>query len=357
MGRSRIAWAFSVFAPWGMAVGMVVTATAKAGLEPAPGVARPPPPAKLDFLPTGSIPLPRLASLTLGNPSEETAPATEIEPQLTMKAHAALPKIDRTAKGDPFVLLRPGIDARRRLGAPTAEAARADPAPAIDASRDATPSPGAGVSNHRDVGEAGLQFDDGATPALPLAYALASSSPLAGDGLVRIIVARPNSAPQITVAAKADAPRASHYADLIDPKDAARQMRCLAEAIYFESRSEPETGQAAVAQVVLNRVRSGLYPSNVCGVVYQDRSHPFACQFSFACEGKSLRIEEPGPWAVATRVAKGVVEGDNYNPRVGQALNYHANYVRPYWAGTLRRVDVIGNHIFYKPYGVAAEGG
>ena len=78
-------------------------------------------------------------------------------------------------------------------------------------------------------------------------------------------------------------------------------MRCLAEAIYFESRGEPETGQAAVAQVVLNRVRSGIFPANVCGVVYQDRNRPFACQFSFACEGRSLRIEEPGPWAVATR--------------------------------------------------------
>ena len=86
-----------------------------------------------------------------------------------------------------------------------------------------------------------------------------------------------------------------NYAALIDPKDTARQMRCLAEAIYFESRCEPEGGQAAVAQVVLNRVRSGIYPTTVCGVVYQDRNRPFACQFSFACEGKSLRIEEPGP--------------------------------------------------------------
>ena len=85
-----------------------------------------------------------------------------------------------------------------------------------------------------------------------------------------------------------------NYAALIDPKDNARQMRCLAEAIYFEARSEPEAGQAAVAQVVLNRVRSGIYPTDVCGVVYQDANRPFACQFSFACEGKSLRITEPG---------------------------------------------------------------
>ena len=124
-------------------------------------------------------------------------------------------------------------------------------------------------------------------------------------------------------------------------------MRCLAEAIYFESRSEPEDGQAAVAQVVLNRVRSGIYPNTVCGVVYQDRNRPFACQFTFACEGKSLRVEEPGPWAVATRIARDVVSGANYNPKVGVAVNYHANYVAPFWTGYLKRVDRIGAHIFY----------
>ena len=128
-----------------------------------------------------------------------------------------------------------------------------------------------------------------------------------------------------------------NYATLIDPKDSARQMRCLAEAIYFESRSEPEEGQAAVAQVVLNRVRSGIYPTTVCGVVYQDRNRPFACQFTFACEGKSLRIEEPGPWAVATRIAQDVVSGANYDPKVDVAVNYHANYVAPFWVGYLKQ--------------------
>jgi spore germination cell wall hydrolase CwlJ-like protein len=124
-------------------------------------------------------------------------------------------------------------------------------------------------------------------------------------------------------------------------------MRCLSEAIYFESRSEPEEGQAAVAQVVLNRVRSGIYPTTVCGVVYQDRNRPFACQFTFACEGKSLRIGEPAPWAVATRIAQDVVSGANYNPKVGEAVNYHANYVAPFWVGYLKKVDHIGAHIFY----------
>jgi hypothetical protein len=82
-------------------------------------------------------------------------------------------------------------------------------------------------------------------------------------------------------------------------------------------------------------------------VVYQDRNHPFACQFSFACEGKSLRVEEPAAWATATRIAQAVVSGANYNPLLSEALNYHAYYVYPFWAPSLRRVDRIGAHIFY----------
>ena len=175
--------------------------------------------------------------------------------------------------------------------------------------------------------------------------ALNSSTPTPSDGDA-IVAARPPPP-----AAQFDANGKPNYAALIDPKDSARQMRCLSEAIYFEARGEPEQGQAAVAQVVLNRVRSGIFPTKVCAVVYQDRNHPFACQFSFACDGSSLRIEEPGAWATATRIAEQVVSGANYNPKVAEALNYHANYVYPDWAGDLRRVDRIGTHIFYSMRG------
>ena len=82
------------------------------------------------------------------------------------------------------------------------------------------------------------------------------------------------------------------YADSSIPDNMNKEQRCLAEAVYFEARSEPEEGQAAVAQVVLNRMKSGLYPSSICGVVYQNRHRHLACQFTFACEGKSLRITD-----------------------------------------------------------------
>jgi spore germination cell wall hydrolase CwlJ-like protein len=134
---------------------------------------------------------------------------------------------------------------------------------------------------------------------------------------------------------------------LVGTVTSAKEMKCLAEAIYFEARSEPERGQAGVAQVVLNRVRSGVYPSTVCGVVYQNRHRYLACQFTFACEGKSLRITEPGAWSTATRIARDVAEGHTYLAGVGNATHYHANYVRPWWARHMDRREKVGKHIFY----------
>ncbi len=126
-----------------------------------------------------------------------------------------------------------------------------------------------------------------------------------------------------------------------------KEMRCLAEAVYFEARSEPERGQAAVAQVVLNRVLHDAYPNSVCGVVYQNRHRYLACQFTFACEGKALRTDEPGPWATAQRIARDVAEGRTYLPGVGNATHYHANYVRPWWARYMQRRERIGRHLFF----------
>jgi spore germination cell wall hydrolase CwlJ-like protein len=126
-----------------------------------------------------------------------------------------------------------------------------------------------------------------------------------------------------------------------------KELRCLAEAVYFEARSEPERGQAAVAQVVLNRVLHDAYPNSVCGVVYQNRHRYLACQFTFACEGKALRTDEAGPWATAQRIAKDVAEGRTYLPGVGNATHYHANYVRPWWARYMQRRERVGRHLFF----------
>ena len=377
MGRSRLGWACTAVAPWCIALGFLVSITAEAGQDSSLGASfasRAPVSPMREALLSSTFRLPgdlfdrpsaensRLeARLTLGSPEDLSASDDEIEPRADLKqAKIALPTIERARKGDPFIGLRPGFDARlnhhdalsqgRASAAPTS-----DNGPAIDDSIVPLPPALANDGNGAGAGPAqspqtltdsGRSFDDGATPSLPLDIALNSSTPTPNDGVPIIVAAK--AAPETTLAPKGAAGDPPNYAALIDPKDSDRQQRCLAEAIYFEARSEPEDGQAAVAQVVLNRVRSGNYPADVCGVVYQDRNRPFACQFSFACEGKSLRIEEPGPWAVAVRIAKDVTSGATYNPQVGDAVNYHANYVMPYWASTLQRVDRIGHHIFYK---------
>ncbi len=360
MGRSRLAWAGSAVAPWGIALGLLVSITAQAGQDSGASGAlvaqqargdRASPVREALLASTFGLAPHSLARdgdddpivearLTVGAPEDLAAIPDEIEPNAAIKqGDANFPAIDRTGKGDPVIVLRPGYDAHlRRPVAPGEEATKNSP----EDSRSPTAlPPSADVAASRPQ----RQFDDGATPGVPLELALNSSTPTPSDGKLIVVAARP--AAQTTVAAQSDANGKPNYSTLIDPKDSARQMRCLAEAIYFESRSEPEPGQAAVAQVVLNRVRSGIFPTDVCAVVYQDRNHPFACQFSFACEGKSLRIEEPGAWTVATRIAQEVVSGVNYNPKVAEALNYHANYVYPFWAPSLRRVDRIGAHIFY----------
>lgn len=211
------------------------------------------------------------------------------------------------------------------------------------------------------------------TPSLADAYSVASTTPLQVETQPEPVAVADAPAPPtadtpkpakktVTIAAvapntvqglsklKAEEPatRAGRgYRDLISSANLSREERCLAEAVYFEARSEPELGQAAVAQVVLNRIKSGLYPTSICGVVYQNSHKRLACEFTFTCEGKSLAVTEPGPWETAVRLSKAVLDGRNYNPRVANATHYHANYVSPRWGKHLRKLDVIGRHIFY----------
>jgi spore germination cell wall hydrolase CwlJ-like protein len=128
----------------------------------------------------------------------------------------------------------------------------------------------------------------------------------------------------------------------------AKEQKCLAEGIYFEARGETEAGQAAVAQVILNRVRNPAYPNSICGVVYQNKSRRNRCQFSFACDGIKDRILSPLAWRTAKRVAKDVTEGRIWLEDVGDSTHYHANYVRPRWAKAMSKMDKVGAHIFYR---------
>ncbi len=350
------------------------------------------------------------ARLETGAPDELSAETDERAPRAVLKAEApAFPVIDRTNKGDPLIAMRPAYETQRvtpetpptslgitepaelsfEIGGPAKEPAvalapraimpageeaeiatqpstPAAPPPATTRKTEAVASPtqkgpsctspgsspgaspGAPRAARADANVVQDIYDraqHGATPRVARATALSSSTPAQPD-LTPIEV---SSFPGATLALSHE-PRGAKrdYATSISPEKLDREKRCLAEAVYFASRSEPEEGQAAVAQVVLNRVQSGLYPSTICGVVYQNRSHYKACQFSFACEGRSLRITERESWATAVRIANEVMDGRTYISDVGRSTHYHTDYVHPRWARALTRMDVIGRHIFYK---------
>lgn len=139
------------------------------------------------------------------------------------------------------------------------------------------------------------------------------------------------------------------------PQDRYRALTCLTAAVYYEAANEPDEGQRAVAQVVLNRVRHPLWPNSVCGVVYQgsERSD-LLCQFSFACDGSLVRLPMNAKWARAQRVASAALAGESFAP-VGTATYYHTLAVRPGWAARLDPVAVVGAHIFYTMRGGAAS--
>ena len=123
-----------------------------------------------------------------------------------------------------------------------------------------------------------------------------------------------------------------------EPRDA--QADCLAAAIYFESNGEPLAGQLAVAEVIINRARSGRFAPTLCGVITQ-RS-----QFSFVRGG---RIPNPPRHTAAWRTAVAVAHialDDLADSPVSSALFFHARYVSPGWR--LRRLATVGNHVFYR---------
>lgn len=123
------------------------------------------------------------------------------------------------------------------------------------------------------------------------------------------------------------------------------QWSCLAKALYFEARGETLKGQFAVAEVILNRVRSPLYPATICGVVHQGGAG--GCQFSYTCDGLPDVIGERGAWDVAQRVAWLMLNGAPSNLTAG-ATHFHAAQVRPGWAHRFPRTAAIGTHLFYR---------
>ncbi len=127
-----------------------------------------------------------------------------------------------------------------------------------------------------------------------------------------------------------------------------RDLDCLTQAVYYEARGESPRGQAAVAQVVINRVRHPAFPKSVCAVVFQGAGGGKAdCQFSFVCDGSLRQARDRQAWrrarAVASRALSGEVMSD-----IGPATHFHKTGLGDIWGEGLVKVSEIGMHAFYR---------
>ncbi|MDJ0922286.1 MAG: cell wall hydrolase [Henriciella sp.] len=129
--------------------------------------------------------------------------------------------------------------------------------------------------------------------------------------------------------------------------DMVRQTQCLAEAVYYEARSESSAGQLGVAEVIMNRVKDHRYPNTICDVVYQGATRTTGCQFTFTCDGAMGKKPRGSRWDKANTVAAHVLMGLNETKTAG-ATHYHATYVNPVWNSGLVKTRQIGTHIFYR---------
>ncbi len=147
---------------------------------------------------------------------------------------------------------------------------------------------------------------------------------------------------------RAPTARGMDPANLID-----KDLQCLALNIYHEARSEPLSGQLAVAKVTLNRVESKSFPHSVCEVVKQGGQKRNRCQFSWWCDGKSDQPTEEKAWRKSLELGRRVLADKTPDPTNG-ALYYHATYVAPKWSRSFQRTAQIGRHLFYRPAPSAA---
>lgn len=125
-------------------------------------------------------------------------------------------------------------------------------------------------------------------------------------------------------------------------------LTCLTTALYHEVRGESRAGQLAVAEVISARRRSKSYPNTFCGVIYQNATKRNACQFSFACDGKTDLPRDLKTWKKMKQLAADFLAGRASAPSVRGATHYHTKAVSPKWRWAMKRLGSIGAHIFYK---------
>jgi len=132
--------------------------------------------------------------------------------------------------------------------------------------------------------------------------------------------------------------------DLVDlqtmhPRPLGPETACLARTVYLEASNQTLKGQLAVAQVVLNRMKSHTYPRSACAVVGQHG------QFAQADDDSSPASSKP--WTTAVAIANIAEDGRMAEVAPG-AMFFHATYVSPAWSQDHERIGQVGDHIFYR---------
>ncbi len=196
-----------------------------------------------------------------------------------------------------------------------------------------------------ELPEIGLNGEPAAAGATPAAVNVAAEAP-AANRFASLHASAPavltsNPFASLRSSAAPTAPLASLVAAQARFETEDREQDCLANAVYFEARGESLEGQLAVAEVVLNRARSGRYPTTICAVVVQP------AQVSFVRRGV-IPAADRGceAWRRAVAIAR-IAQAGERRLLAHNVLWYHANYVSPSWGRRLERNTQIGLHIFY----------
>jgi hypothetical protein len=233
-----------------------------------------------------------------------------------------------------YAILRAAGFAAAAVGAAFSPAL-ADPSQSFDLAK---PNPAPGVTGLLSDSAEPLTIDAGPvieaqtiTEDMIIAPVAEQPEPIAPADVPSAGFGRGNS-PKRSLLALVDEYASTHAANA--------ELECLAGAIYFESKGEPLSGQLAVAEVIINRTKSGRYPTSMCGVVKQRG------QFSFVRAGRLPPIpKQSAHWRKAVAIAH-IALKDLADSPAANALSFHATYVSPRWR--MKRVATVGNHVFYR---------
>lgn len=162
-----------------------------------------------------------------------------------------------------------------------------------------------------------------------------------GSKRLKNMITPPKNAPEINISFTRD------WLDAQPKASGGDEWRCLAEALYFEARGETVKGQFAVAEVILNRVKSERFPSTLCGVINQGTGKRYQCQFTYTCDGHKEVIAEPRSYVRVAKVARAMMDGGVPELTNG-ATHYHTTAVRPRWSRVYTKTARIGQHLFYR---------